>query len=184
MRMIDSAAGDPHGASLSLRAGWEAGQPKPHTLRSATLTFSWSASEGRLWFPTLSPCTSHLPGGRPLVHGAESVAPGGTPGRGRPHPPHNKETGTKSRTKKAKTVPKTAGFCGLFGIVWWGMYRWGVVYICVWVVLWCVDTGLGRGSPWVPPLVEASLPCSRFVVCATAPAPLGFCAGGGGPSDG
>jgi len=32
--------------------------------------------------------------------------------------------------------------------------------------------------------VEASLPCSRFVLFAAAPAPLGFCAGGGGPSDG
>ncbi len=28
----------------------------------------------------------------------------------------------------------------------------------------------GRSSPWVPPLVKASLPRSRFVLCATAPA--------------
>ena len=32
------------------------------------------------------------------------------------------------------------------------VYPLGQTYICVWLVLGLVDTGLGRGSPWVPPL--------------------------------
>ena len=131
------------GPARRASAGWEAGQPKPHTLRSATLTFSWSASDCKPLVHYRVPKHLALSARPPARPRSVTVAPGGTPGRGRLHPLHNKDTGTKSCTKKAKTVPKTAGFCGLFGIVWWGMYRWGVVYICVWVVLWCVDTGLG-----------------------------------------
>jgi len=66
-------------------------------------------------------------------------------------------------------------FCGLPG--WLGF---GLVFVARWVTLVTLVTlvagvsgrwvCLGGVSPWVPPLLEASLPCSRFCLCATTPA--------------
>ena len=121
-----------------------------------------------------------------------------------PHPPHNKHTTPPPHRKNATERNPTGaegrrvGWVGLVG----GSHRLVLLQCgeedacrggCARTAFYIYMSGLfcgvwtpvwGRGSPWVPPLVEASLPCSRFVVCATAPAPLGFCAGGGCPSDG
>lgn len=60
----------------------------------------------------------------------------------------------------------------------------GRIYMCLGCLVFGGHLCLGVGTPWVPPLLEASLPCNHFVLCVAAPAPLGFCAGGRGPSDG
>jgi hypothetical protein len=181
MRMIDSAAGDPHGAPAP---GGRRGS-RNHTPYEARPSLSLVAHQiVNPWFTTVSPSTSHSPRGRPLVHGASPWPPEGPPVGADHTPPTTKTLAPRPAPRKRKPYQKPLGSVGcsvLFGggCTGGGSYTYVSGLFCgVWTPVW------GRGSPWVPPLVEASLPCSRFVVCATAPAPLGFCAGGGCPSDG